>query len=150
MSSTLFVQFVASVPVLCTCIIQLSQVSVNKLIFNVHNFRYFIILLPFFVNLKAQVITTMELLFIALYTPNMVTQLFVPTYYGSDVAEHGEQLLLHITASNWIFATLNYKKLYLMTMGKLRATSFETKVGLVIPLNLNTFVTVSNHAFTVP
>lgn len=101
-------------------------------------------------NLKAQDITTMELLFIALYTPNMVTQLFVPTYYGSDVAERGERLLLHLTASNWIFATLDYKKLYLITMGKLRATSFETTVGPVIPLNLNTFVTVSNHAFTVP
>lgn len=72
----------------------------------------------------------------------MVTQLFVPCFYGSDVAKRGEQLHFHMTASNWIFATLNYKRLYSLMMGKLQ-TTFATKVGYVIPLNLSTFLTVS-------
>lgn len=84
----------------------------------------------------------MELLFIVLYTPNMVTQLFVPCYYGSDVAKRGEQLHFNLTASNWIFATIDYKRLYKMMMSKLQ-TTFATKVGFVIPLNLSSFLTVS-------
>lgn len=96
----------------------------------------------FFFNFKAQVITTIELLFIALYTPNMLTQLFVPCYYGSDVAKRGEELHFHMAASNWIFATSNYKRLYSMLMNKLQ-TTFAARVGYVIPLNLSTFLTVS-------
>lgn len=97
----------------------------------------------FFLNLKAQVITIAELLFIVVYTPSMITQLLVPCYFGSDLAAHGDQLLLDMAASNWIFATLHYKKLYRIAMSQIRATTFETTVGFVIPLNLQTFLTVS-------
>lgn len=72
----------------------------------------------------------------------MLTQLFVPCYFGSDVAKRGEELHFHMTASNWIFATFNYKRLYSMFMSKLQ-TTFAARVGYVIPLNLSTFLTVS-------
>lgn len=84
----------------------------------------------------------MELLFIAMYTPNMITQLLAPCAFGSNVAKRGENLLFNITASNWISATLHYKRLYMITLGKLQ-TTFATKVGYVIPLSLNTFISVS-------
>lgn len=84
----------------------------------------------------------MELLFIAMYTPNMITQLFAPCKNGSDVAIRGESLQSHLTASNWILATQHYKRLYVITLGQLQ-TTFTTKVGRVIPLGLNTFISVS-------
>lgn len=87
MSSCLFVQFFLIVPVLCTCIIQISNLITNSDYIPatcIPNWadKYFVINI-FFCKLKVQVITGSELAFIILYAPSMVFCLLTPCNYGS-------------------------------------------------------------------
>lgn len=135
LSFTLFTQFGVSGLVLCTCAYQLSEVNIFKFVFDFEN------------DLKnfPQINPSDDLhtfLFSIVYSFAMVTEIFVPSYFGSLVLAKSMKLTYAIFKSNWIHAPNQFKReLQIFAERTMRPiTIFAASVFI---LNLATLLKVS-------
>lgn len=53
---------------------------------------------------------TFKFLFSAVYSFAMITEIFIPSYFGSDVYIKSEKLCYDTFKSNWMLAPIKYKR----------------------------------------
>lgn len=115
LSFALFTQFGVSGLVLCTCAYQLSVVKPDE-----NLFKY---------------------IFSIFYSIGMLTEISVPSYFGSALTKSSERLPYSIFQSSWIDKSEQYKK-WMRIVVERTLQPISVRAGSIFQLNLTTMMTV--------
>ncbi|XP_055304753.1 odorant receptor 33a-like [Sitodiplosis mosellana] len=122
LSFALFSQFGVSGLVLCTCAYQLSVVSPME--------------------------DTYKFLFSAVYSFAMITEIFIPSYFGSAVYIKSQKLCYDTFTSNWLPASVKYKRsMQILVERTLQPISIYA--ASVFLLNLTTLLKILKTAYSI-
>lgn len=77
----------------------------------------------------------------------MLTQLFLPCYFGNEILSKSRQLLDDIYASNWSDLSIKYGKISIIYMERLKKPK-TMMVAQSFGLSLTTFSIVLNRAYS--
>lgn len=82
-----------------------------------------------------------EYFFYCIYIVCIVTQIFLPCYFGNEVIYVGSSLSNWAYASEWYSFSLNYRRDLFVFLERLKRKS-EILAGKLFPLSLDTFTSV--------
>ncbi|KAL0850684.1 hypothetical protein ABMA28_006629 [Loxostege sticticalis] len=92
-------------------------------------------------------VLSIEFASMTLFITCILTELFLYCYYGNEVTTESDRMMESIYAMEWLHAPVRFKKSLVLMMERAKRP-LRPAAGLIIPLSLNTFVTILRSSYT--
>ncbi|XP_063827150.1 odorant receptor 94b-like [Ostrinia nubilalis] len=92
-------------------------------------------------------ILSIEFASMTLFITCILTELFLYCYYGNEVTVESDRMVEAVYAMEWLHAPLRFKRSLVLLMERAKRP-LRPAAGLIIPLSLNTFVTILRSSYT--
>ncbi|KAL0901045.1 hypothetical protein ABMA27_006374 [Loxostege sticticalis] len=92
-------------------------------------------------------VLSLEFASTTLFIVCILTELFLYCYYGNEVTVESDRMVESIYVMEWLHAPVRFKKSLVLMMERAKRP-LRPAAGLIIPLSLNTFVTILRSSYT--